>query len=153
MHDRDQKHVVIVDGINRFTTLLSSWKRQQQKVDLVTRLDVIKSAIMSEKRHGSSKVAQFTDCYLCTATVLCLSTRRQVFYDSYRDSRLHGESCHLNVIVRHKLLMTYFVRTREYSSEVRMYIIHTKLHIINLVLGLSRPSTLACILQGTEIIW
>ena len=23
MHDRDQKHVVIVDGINRFTTLLS----------------------------------------------------------------------------------------------------------------------------------
>ena len=25
MHDRDQKHVVMVDEINRFTTLLSSW--------------------------------------------------------------------------------------------------------------------------------
>ena len=32
---------------------------EQQKVDLVTRLDVIKSAIMSKTRHGSSKVAQF----------------------------------------------------------------------------------------------
>ena len=42
----------------------------EQKVDLVTRLDVIKSAIMSEKRHGSSKVAQFTDCYLCTVRLL-----------------------------------------------------------------------------------
>ena len=31
----------------------------KQKVDLVTRLDVIKSAIMSKTRHGSSKVAQF----------------------------------------------------------------------------------------------
>ena len=32
----------------------------EQKVDLVTRLDVIKSAIMSEKRHGSFKVAPIT---------------------------------------------------------------------------------------------
>ena len=43
MRDRDQKHVVIVDGINRFTTLLSSLEQKEE--DLVTRLDVINSNV------------------------------------------------------------------------------------------------------------
>ena len=43
MHDRDQKHVVMVDEINRFTTLLSSLEQKEE--DLVTRLDVINSNV------------------------------------------------------------------------------------------------------------
>ena len=66
MHDRDQKHVVMVDERSIVLQLCCHHGRgsstaavAEQKVDLVTRLDVIKSAIMSKTRHGSSKVAQF----------------------------------------------------------------------------------------------
>ena len=43
MHDRDQKHVVMVDGINRFTTLLSLLERASRTYYLSLHTVVLKS--------------------------------------------------------------------------------------------------------------
>ena len=51
MHDRDQKHVVMVDEINRFTTLLSSWLTTSRTAARTVEEILMDQNTISKKTH------------------------------------------------------------------------------------------------------